>query len=218
MKVDIYFDIVCPWCYIGERRFMKALEMAGETALELTFRPFQLDPGAAPETRSLGTYLTTRFGAMAEPMQRRVSQYAEAEGIRIEWERALIANTERAHRLVRLATLEYDAGVQRALVEALFRFHFTEGGDLGDVEQLANVAQSAGMDRARALAWLTSTAGERDVRAALQDARSIGVQSVPTFVFDDQFGIEGAQSPETFVAALAEVRERTAAGAAGREA
>ena len=212
MKVDVYFDIVCPWCYIGERRFLRALAESGATDVELEFRPFQLDPGAPAETRPLGEYLTRRFGAMAESMQRRVSEQAAGEGIAIDWDRALIANTARAHRLVRLATLEYGAGEQRGLVEALFRFHFSEGGDLGDVEQLATLAASAGIDRGRALEWLTSEEGERDVRAALTDARGIGVQSVPTFVFDDQFGLEGAQPAETFVAAMAEVRERTAAG------
>jgi predicted DsbA family dithiol-disulfide isomerase len=154
---------------------------------------------------------------MAESMQRRVTGHAEAEGIRIDWTRALIANTERAHRLVRLATLEYDAATQRALVEALFRFHFAEGGDVGDVQQLASVAESAGMDRDRAAEWLTSEEGERDVREALRSARGVGVQSVPTFVFDGQYGIEGAQSVEAFIEAMAEVRVRTGAGVAPRE-
>ena len=110
MKVDVYFDIVCPWCYIGERRFLRALAESGATDVELEFRPFQLDPGAPAETRPLGEYLTRRFGAMAESMQRRVSEQAAGEGIAIDWDRALIANTARAHRLVRLATLEYGAG------------------------------------------------------------------------------------------------------------
>lgn len=217
MRVDIYFDVICPWCYIGERRFLRALEQAGGSEVELVFRPFQLDPEAAEETRPLSDYLAKRFGALSESMQRRVSQAAAGEGIRIDWGRALISNTARAHRLVRLALLEHGPEVQRKVVEALFRFHFTEGGDLGDVDQLAALAESVGIDRARAAAWLVSAEGERDVREALSAARGIGVQSVPTFVFDGQYGIEGAQSPETFVAALAEVRERAMGAGGARE-
>lgn len=214
MKVDIYFDVVCPWCYIGERRFARALEQAGAHDVDVVFRPFQLDPGAAPEARPLSEYLTRRFGAMAEGMQRRVGEYAAGEGIRIDWARALSVNTQRAHRLVRLAQLEYPSEVQRAVVEALFRAHFEEGRDVGDDAELVRIAESAGIDAPRAAAWLGSAEAEADVRDALADGRALGVQSVPTFVFDEQFAIEGAQSVEAFVQALAEVRAHGVAGAA----
>jgi predicted DsbA family dithiol-disulfide isomerase len=215
MKVEIYFDVVCPWCYIGERRFARALEQSGAQDIEVTFRPFQLDPTAPAEARPLSEYLGRRFGAMAESMQRRVGEFAVAEGIAIDWERALSANTERAHRLVRLAEREYSPGVSRALVEGLFRAHFEEGRDVGDEAELVEIATAAGIDANRAAEWLNSADAEQDVRAALAEGRAIGVQSVPTFVFDERFAVEGAQSVEAFVEAMAEIREREVAEAAG---
>ena len=217
MKVEIYFDVVCPWCFIGERRFGRALDAMGMDDVEVVFRPFQLDPTAPEEARPVSEYLTRRFGAMAAGMQRRVSEFAEAEGIRMDWERALTTNTERAHRLVRLAELEYAPDVQRALVEALFSAHFEQGRDVGDTDELVGIARSAGVDAARAAEWLASPEAEADVRAALDEARAIGVQSVPTFVFDGRFAVEGAQSVETFVQAMVEVRERSASVAGATE-
>jgi predicted DsbA family dithiol-disulfide isomerase len=217
MKVEIYFDVVCPWCYIGERRFEKALEATGADDLEIAFRPFQLDPSAPAEARPIGEYLGRRFGAMAAGMQRRVSEFAADAGIEIDWDRALMANTLTAHRLVRLAELEYSAEVQRALVEALFRAHFTDGVDVGDRAALIEIATSVGMDGARAAEWLESAEADDDVRGAIAEARAIGVQSVPTFVFDERYAIEGAQAVETFVEAIRESRERSAAGAHAEE-
>ncbi len=214
MKVEIFFDVVCPWCFVGERRFTRALEASGAEDVEVVFRPFQLDPTAGPEARPLSVYLARRFGAMAGSMQRRVGEFAAAEGIRVDWDRALSANTERAHRLVRLAAREYPAEVQRALVEGLFRAHFEEGRDVGSDAELIGIAQRAGIDGTRAADWLGSAEAGRDVAEALADGRALGVQSVPTFVFDDRFAIEGAQSVEAFVQAMAEVRERGVAGAA----
>ena len=218
MKVEIYFDVVCPWCFIGERRFVRALEGAGAGDVELVFRPFQLDPDAPAEARPLAGYLERRFGALAPGMRDRVTQFAATEGIRMDWSRALMANTLRAHQLVRLAEAEYPAAVRLALVEGLFRAHFEEGRDVGDVVQLTAIAEAAGIERTRAVAWLDSAEAESDVRAALAEARAIGVQSVPTYVFDERFALEGAQPVETFVAAMNEVRERSRAGASAGEA
>ena len=219
MKVEIYFDVVCPWCYIGERRFARALETLGASAgdVEVEFRPFQLDPGAPERAIPIGEYLERRYGALANSMQERVGKVAAGEGVTIDWSRAQMANTLKAHRLLRLAQLEYDADVQHALVEALFRAHFTDGVDVGDVAQLAAIAGAVGMDATRAAAWLSSDEGERETREAIRDAQAIGVQSVPTFVFDGRYAVEGAQPVETFVEVMTEVRrlaaEEAAAGA-----
>ena len=209
MKVEIYSDVVCPWCYIGERRFLRALEASGAEDVEVIFRPFQLDPSAAEEARPLSEYLSRRFGAMASAMTSRVTQLGEAEGIRFDWERAQAVNTLRAHRLMRLAEGE-PLEVRLALVEGLFRAHFSEGRNVGDDAELVAIAGAAGVDTARAAQWLSSGEGEEEVRAAIEEARAIGVESVPTFVFDDRFALEGAQAVETFVAALDEVREHAA--------
>ena len=212
MKVDIYFDVVCPWCYIGERRFARALEALGASAgdVEVEYRPFQLDPNAPDRATPIAQYLERRFGAMSGSMQGRVGKVAAGEGITIDWSRAQMANTRKAHALLRLAQREYDADVQHALVEALFRAHFTDGIDVGDVALLAAIAGSVGMNPTRAAEWLSSGAGEADVREAIRGAQAIGVQSVPTFVFDRRYAVEGAQPVESFVEVMAEVRRLAA--------
>lgn len=216
MKVDIYFDVVCPWCYVGERRFERALEALGASAgdVEVEFRPYQLDPNAPERATPIAQYLERRYGALAASMQTRVAKVAAEDGITLDFARAQMANTLRAHRLLGLAQEEYGADVQRALVEALFRAHFTDGLDVGDVAQLAAIAGSVGMDAARAADWLSSDAGAAEVRAAIRGAQSIGVQSVPTFVFDGRYAVEGAQPVETFVDVMNEVRRLAAAEAA----
>lgn len=207
MRIDVYADVVCPWCYIGKRRLERALaSFAGGAEAEVTFRPFQLDPDAPTTARPLAGYLERRFGAAAGAMQSRVSQVAAGEGITIAWDRALSVNTLSAHRLLWLAEREYGRNVQRALVERLFAAHFSEGGDVSDAAQLAALAVSVGMDAERVSSYLGSREGEAEVRGAIAEARALGVQAVPAFVFDDRFVLEGAQPVEMFLHALEEVR------------
>ena len=212
MKVEVYFDVVCPWCYIGERRFARALESGGAD-VEVVFRPFQLDPAAPAAPTPIAHYLTRRFGAAAASMQARVSSVAAGEGIVIDWERALMTNTLAAHRLVRLARAEHGSAVERAVVEALFAAHFTDGVDVGSVQALSELAAGVGMDGERVTRYLSSDEGEAEVRGEIEEARAIGVQSVPTFVFDEQFALEGAQPAATFVDVLEELRRRSAGAA-----
>lgn len=210
MKVEIFADITCPWCYIGERRFQKALaQFADADTVDVVHRPFQLDPTAPAEARPLSEYLARRFGAIAEPMTHRVSTVAEQEGIRINWERALSANTRDAHRLLRLAGTEYGPAVQQALLEALFAAHFTHGQDVSDHETLVQLAGEAGIDADRATAYLAGKEGKREVEQELEQAYAMGIRGVPLFVFDDLYAVEGAQPTETFLQALEEVRRRS---------
>src|SRR5690606_24712377 len=120
----------------------------------------------------------------------------------MDWDRALSANTRTAHELFLLAEHEYGADVQRALIDRLFELHFLRGGDVSDIEQLADEASAVGMDRERAAAHLRSGEGRREAEAAFQQAVRRGVRAVPTFVIDDSRVIEGAQPVETFVRAL----------------
>ena len=215
MQIEIYSDIVCPWCYIGKRRLEQALASSPDGAeAEVIFRPFQLDPGAPALAQPLGEYLARRYGAAAGSMQSRVSQVASGEGITMDWDRALAVNTLTAHRLLRLAEKEYGRGVQRALMERLFAAHFSGGVDVSDAAQLEALAVGVGMDAGRVSSYLESSEDEAEVREAIAEARSLGVRSVPTFVFDDRFVLEGAQPVEAFLHALDEVRAAAAHGGA----
>lgn len=221
MQVEIYSDVVCPWCYIGERRFRRALERyAGRDGVVAIFRPYQLDPGAPAGAVPLREYLAGRFGAAAEAMMARVGDVARGEGIEIDWERAQAANTFTAHRLLQLALAEYGPETQLDLADALFAAHFCEGGDVSDHGLLTDLAAAAGMDRARVAAYLASGEGEEATRQAIERAVRTGVRAVPTFVFQGRWMVQGARSVETFLTALERVgaelaREGSAAGAPG---
>ena len=157
MKIEVYSDVVCPWCYIGERRLDTALTIFGRAArVDVTFRPFQLDPGAPESGRPLVAYLEQRYGPRAGGMLRQVGAAAAAEGITMNWEAALSGNTRSAHRLLQLALAEYGPGTQRTLLERLFDLHFTRGGDVTDHARLIEEAVAAGMVRSRVEAYLAS--------------------------------------------------------------
>ena len=201
MKVDVYSDIVCPWCYIGEHRFERALaEYEGE--VDVRFRPFQLDPNAPEKPVPLKRYLADRYGPGAERMTEYAGAAAAAEGLEIDWDRALSVNTRNAHRLLGMAEREYGAAVQRALARELFALHFARGGDVSDHDTLAATAAHVGIDHDRALVYLAAGEGERELETELARALRLGIRAVPTFVFDGRPLIQGAQSPETFLQAL----------------
>ena len=212
MKVEIYSDIACPWCYIGERRLARALAaFPGASDVEVVFRPYQLDPAAPERARPVAEYLAKRFGRPADAMLARVTQEAAGEGITMDWDRALAVNTLTAHRLLRLAEREYGAATQRALMERLFEAHFARGGDVADHALLTELAASVGMDAERVRVYLASNEGEPELRAELQAARARGVNAVPTFILDEQYAVEGAQSASTFLQVLEEVQRRSLA-------
>jgi predicted DsbA family dithiol-disulfide isomerase len=217
MKVEIYSDVVCPWCYVGERRFGRALEaFPGVEEVEVVFRPFQLNPDAPEAAVPMAEYMEKRFGSRAATMHGQVDAAGAGEGITFAWDRALAVNTRTAHRLLQLAEREYGAEVQRALVERLFDLHFTRGGDLADPEQLAEEAAAVGMNRARVHAYLASDGGVRELVAYFEAARALGVRAVPTFVFDGTWAVEGAQPMARFSEVLAEVSRRTTPAGAGK--
>jgi predicted DsbA family dithiol-disulfide isomerase len=206
MLVEVYSDVACPWCYIGERRFAKALaQFDARDDVEVLFRPYQLDPAAPRVSVPLLGALERKFGPGAGQMMARVTGAAAEEGIEMRMERARSVNTLDAHRLVRLAEREYGAAVQRALMDRLFEAYFTTGGDVGDRAQLAELAEASGIDRARAESYLASDEGLAEVRAAIDEARALGITAVPTFVFEGRYAVSGAQAPELFLEALREV-------------
>lgn len=206
MKVEIYSDIVCPWCYVGERRFNRALSAYPRAdEVDVVFRPYQLDPDAPATAVPMAEYLEQRFGPRAAGIHGQVDAAADGEGITMNWDRALAVNTRTAHRLLKLAEEEHGAAVQRALAEQLFDLHFTQGGDISDPEQLSAAAAAVGMDRERARGYLASDEGMTDLEKAFEAARDLGIRAVPTFVFDGRYAIQGAQSAARFLETLEQV-------------
>ena len=211
MKVEIYSDVVCPWCYIGEKRFERALAAyPGAAEVEVVFRPYQLDPAAPAESYPLRQYLERRFGGPSEGMTNQVSAAGAGEGIAFDWDRALAANTFTAHRLLRLAEREYGAAAQRALVDRLFAAHFTAGEDVNDAAVLTRLAVEAGLDEERVRSYLASDEGAEELASELDQARRLGIRAVPSFVFEGKFMVQGAQSASVFLQALEEVEKQAA--------
>ena len=216
-RIEIWSDIACPWCYIGERRFFRALDArADREAFEVVFRPFELDPEAPVPGEPLRDRLASRYGARSEAMMRQAGGAAAGEAIAADWERALTARTRTAHRLLVLAAREHGEKTQRRLAELLFAAQFEHGGDVSSVDELTRLAVAAGMDEARVRNLLASNEGEAEVEAKIERPGRLGIHSVPTFVLGDRYAVAGAQSTATFAELLDElVREAAAATAAG---
>jgi predicted DsbA family dithiol-disulfide isomerase len=212
MKIEIYSDIACPWCYIGKRRFEGALAaFAGKGEVEVVYRPYQLDPAAPAKARPLMDALKEKFGPGAASMAGNVAAAARGEGITMDFERALAVNTLAAHRLLRLAEHEYGAPVQHALAEQLFEAYFARGADIGDSARPHRLAAAAGMDAERVRGYLASDEGLAEVKGEIRDARQLGITAVPTFVFEGRYGVQGAQPASAFLQAFETVARESAA-------
>ncbi|MDG4806950.1 DsbA family oxidoreductase [Micromonospora sp. WMMD1120] len=209
MEIEIYADVICPWCYIGKRRLDAALA-AYQGEVTVRYRPFQLDPSPVPEPRPLVEALAAKFGgpARAQQMVAHVTQVAAADGLRLNYDRAVAANTFDAHRLVAYATGQ---GRAAEMVDALYQAHFHDGVDVGSREALATLAGEVGLDVADARRFLDSEERVADVSAQLAAARDLGITSVPTFVLAGKYAVSGAQETQTLLAAFSEVEQREAA-------
>jgi predicted DsbA family dithiol-disulfide isomerase len=213
MKVEIYSDIACPWCYIGKRRFDEAVARF-DGDVEVVYRPYQLVPDAPATASPHRAWLAERYGPQSRAMDDRVTELGRAEGIDYDFDSCLHANTFLGHRLLHLAETEYGAAVQGALKEALLKAHFSDGVDVGDRAALTEVAAAAGLDRARVADYLAGEEGTAEVRAQLAEARELGISAVPTFVFEGTWAVQGGQETETFLKVLQQVATETAAEAA----
>ncbi len=204
MNIEVWSDIVCPWCYIGKRRLETALSrFEHRDKVTLTWRSYQLSPDApkvATET-TLGM-LARKYGVSreeAETMQTRVSDVAAQEGLKYRLDLTKSENSLDAHRLLHLAK---EHGVQDALKERLFAGYFLEGASLGDTETLLRLATEAGVDKDAAAKVLAGDAHTEAVHADIARARALGVQGVPFFVIGGRYGLSGAQPAETMLGAL----------------
>jgi predicted DsbA family dithiol-disulfide isomerase len=214
VHVEIWSDVVCPWCYIGKRRFERAVaELAGELVVDVVYRPFQLDPTASPgASMPVAEAYARKFGGaeQAKAVIDRVTAMAHEAGIEFRMDRALRANTLLAHRLLWLA--EPPCPIPQAAVkERLLQAYFIDGLDIGDPDVLADCAADVGFDREEIVQFLEGDVGSTEVAALLRQAHDAGITAVPTYVIDRRWAIPGAQDPEVFVRVLrriaAQVRE-----------
>ena len=207
LRIDVISDVVCPWCFIGKRRLEQALQLLGEDgaepqAVEVVWRPFQLNPQLPREGISRAEYVAAKFGGRAEQIYARVAGAGRTVGIEFAFDRiARQPNTSAAHQLIDLAR---DAGVQDAMVETLFRGYFLEGKDLTHAPVLIEMAEQAGLDAARARACLEDDAHRQAIVEQDKDARELGVTGVPFFVFGGQLAVSGAQEAHVLARAFKE--------------
>ena len=191
MEIEIYADVICPWCYIGKRRLERPSPVYdGEVTVR--YRPFQLDPSPVPQPLPLVQALAGKFGGpeRARQMVDHVTQVAAADGLRLDFDRAVIANTFDAHRLVAWAT---DQGRAAEMVEALYQAHFTTGSTSARGRRWPRWPVRSAWTRPTRAGSSTPTSACADVAADLAAARELGITSVPTFVLAGKYAVSGAQ-------------------------
>jgi predicted DsbA family dithiol-disulfide isomerase len=207
IKIDVYADIACPWCFIGKRRLDQALAERPNARVERQWRPFQLRPEMPSEGVDWNEFVETKFGGheRAHGAFTRVAESGAPDGITFHFDRIKRApNTEDAHRLVLFAA---ESGREWETSDALFSAYFEQGRDVGDLEVLVEVASEAGLDAEEVRAYLASDANRAAVQASQEAAHQIGVDGVPFYILNDRYGISGAQPVELLVAALDRIGE-----------
>lgn len=204
MRIDIVSDAICPWCYIGKRRLERALAQIPAGSVEVGWRPFQLNPDMPREGMDRQEYLRLKFGAKGGgKTYEAVEAAGREEGIPFNFSGIKrTPSTLDAHRLIRFAER---IGRQDEIVEAVFRAYFIDGLNIGDRETLVSIAAALGIDEQPVRAYLTSDEDEAQVRAEDEFARKIGIHGVPCFIIERKYAISGAQPPEAFIGAFAEL-------------
>jgi predicted DsbA family dithiol-disulfide isomerase len=200
MKIEIWSDVVCPWCYIGKKRLESALsEFEHAEAVQIVWRSFELDPHAPSDSaQPVDEMLASKYGVSLErarAMNAQVTELAAAEGVEFRLDEAKRANTFDAHRLIHLAAAH---GLQQQAKERLLAAYFSEGRPVGDQETLVELAEEIGLEREQAVAALAGESFAQEVRADERRAQELGATGVPFFVFDGRYGVSGAQSPDVF--------------------
>ena len=199
LKIDIVSDVVCPWCYIGQERLNKALKQSGLNA-EINWKPYQLHPDIAVEGAEKFKFLEDKFGGSGKDMFLRVQEAASAEDLPFNTDDiANIPNTVESHRVMHLAK---EKGLDNEMAHAFFKAYFAEGADLTTSKGIIETAVKGGLNREEVEAYLKSDAATNEVLQSEQQYKAAGVSAVPTFIINDKYMIQGAQSPETFIGAF----------------
>jgi predicted DsbA family dithiol-disulfide isomerase len=214
MRIDIYSDTVCPWCYLGKRRFELAMAARPQYEPRVTWRPFELNPDLPVEGVERAAYLAARVGTPERVAETQAELKRQGESSGIEFRFDLIErvpNTRRSHLLMAHAAR---SGRQTVVMDRVMRAYFEEGCDIGDIEVLVRLGVEAGLTEHESRAALILRAGHDGVIAAERHASVLGITGIPTFIFDGQYTISGAQD----VGTLARVLDQVADFAAAREA
>jgi predicted DsbA family dithiol-disulfide isomerase len=214
MQVDIWSDVVCPWCYIGKRRFESALaRFEHRDQVQVVFHSFELDPGAqASPPGSIPDRLAAKYGItrdQAIQQNERLARMAAAEGLDFHFDKAQPGNTFDAHRVLHLAR---EQGKQTQLNERLFRAYFTDGEQLGNRETLMRLSSEAGLD---ARPVLDSDAYAEEVRQDERLAADLGINGVPFFVLNGRYGVSGAQPADLLLSAVEQAWNESAVAEVG---
>jgi predicted DsbA family dithiol-disulfide isomerase len=213
IRLDIFSDPICPWCYIGKAYLDRALEAHAEHPFEIEWHPFQLNPEMPAEGADRRSYLEAKFGGKqnAVSIYARVAEAAEAAGLTINFEAMnRVPNTLDAHRMIHWAGLE---GRQTAMVSALFRAYFRDGKDIGDKATLATLAGDAGMDAALASRLLATDEDRADLAARDHHARQRGINAVPTYLIANQYVLSGAQPVDLWGRVIEELTTKASSAA-----
>lgn len=204
MKVEIWSDVMCPFCYIGKRNFETALDKFGEKEhLEVVWKSFQLDP-SLPETagETYEEYLAKRKGMSREQVRdmfANVKETAKQAGLDYDFDKTVMVNSHKAHELIQFAKTR---SLGNEAEEILFKAFFTEGRNIADTETLIRLGEEIGLDKAELQAALSEKKYADAVNQDIQEARKLGVNGVPFFVMDRKYAVSGAQPPEVFLETL----------------
>lgn len=208
LTVDIVSDVMCPWCFVGKRRFEKALSLLDPSiGVQVNWKPYQLDSTLPPEGKDRKQYLSDKFGgtANAERFYAQIKLAGDAEGIPFNFEAIAVSpNTFDAHRLILWAGQKGE-GQQNNVVESLFKAYFIDGQNIGDRTILVDLGIKAGLDGPELEGKLRSEEGVIETRESASHAHQIGVTGVPCFIVEQKYGISGAQDPPTLANAMTKI-------------
>lgn len=214
LMIDVVSDVVCPWCYLGQKRLDKAIAAVPDVDISVSWRPFQLDPTIPPEGMDRKAYMKAKFGdeARLRDAHARLEALGKAEGIDYAFDAITVSpNTLDAHRVIRWAGAE-GAETQNRLVRDLFKTYFERGENIGDRAVLVDVARRAGMEAAVVESLLAGDADSEAVANEAATASRMGVTGVPCFLFEGKYAVMGAQDVSTLTDAIRQIAAAKARG------
>jgi predicted DsbA family dithiol-disulfide isomerase len=216
LRIDIVSDVVCPWCIIGLKQVEKALTLVGQDiAAETYWHPFELNPNMVPEGEDTAEHIARKYGSTPEQSRAnrsRLSDIGNSVGFAFNYGEGMrIYNTFNAHKLLTIFGSERGWRAQTALKMALFTAYFQDRRDVSDIDVLCDIAETQGMDRDVALAWINDAALTTSVRAEMTHWIDQNITGVPAIIFDQKYMVPGAQSAETFADVINKVLTKRAA-------